>query len=97
MMRVSCHARQRPGKYKRRLRIGGHNKMARGTEDRANAENRRPVGEEYVKKAAQHRAAARLARVVPYDLDKNEKLDPMALLEEVMRHFYRKAKIEEIV
>ena len=46
-------------------------------------------------KAAQHRAAARLARVVPYDLDKNEKLDPMALLEEVMQHFYRKAKIEE--
>ena len=59
------------------------------------AKNRRPVGEEYVKKAAQHRAAARLARVVPYDLDKNEKLDPMALLEEVMQHFYRKAKIEE--
>jgi hypothetical protein len=48
-----------------------------------------------VKKAAQHRAAARLARAVPYDLDKNEKLDPMALLEEVMQHFYRKAKIEE--
>ena len=42
------------------------------------AKNKRPVGEEYVKKAAQHRAAARLARVVPYDLDKNEKLDPMA-------------------
>ena len=59
------------------------------------AKNRRPVGEEFVKKAAQHRAAARLARVVPYDLDKNEKLDPMALLEEVMQHFYRKAKIEE--
>ena len=59
------------------------------------AKNRRPVGEEYVKKAAQHRASARLARVVPYDLDKNEKLDPMALLEEVMQHFYRKAKIEE--
>jgi hypothetical protein len=57
--------------------------------------NRRPVGEEYVKKAAKHRAAARLARVVPYDLDKNEKLDPMALLEEVTQHFYRKAKIEE--
>jgi hypothetical protein len=53
------------------------------------------VGEEYVKKAAQRRAAARLGRVVPYDLDKNEKLDPMALLEEVMQHFYRKAKIEE--
>ena len=57
--------------------------------------NRRPVGEEYVKKAAQHRAAARLARIVPYDLDKNEKFDSMALLEEVMQHFYRKAKIEE--
>ena len=57
--------------------------------------NKRPVGEEYVKKAAQHRATARLARVVPYDLDKNEKLDPMALFEEVMQHFYRKAKIEE--
>ena len=40
--------------------------------------NRRPVGEEYVKKAARHRAEARLARVVPYDLDTNEKLDPMA-------------------
>ena len=53
------------------------------------------MGEEYVKKAAQRRAAARLGRVVPYDLDKNEKLDPMALLEEVMQHFYRKAKIEE--
>ena len=53
------------------------------------------TGEEFVKKAAQHRAAARLARVVLYDLDKNEKLDPMALLEEVMQHFYRKAKIEE--
>ncbi len=59
------------------------------------AKNRRPVGEEYVKKAAQHRAAARLARVVPYDFDNGEKLDPMALLEEVMQHFYRKAKIEE--
>jgi hypothetical protein len=57
--------------------------------------NRRPVGEEYVQKAAQHRAAARLARVVPYDFDNEEKLDPMALLEEVMQHFYRKAKIEE--
>ena len=57
--------------------------------------NKRPVGEEYVKKAAQHRAAARLARVVPYDFDNGEKLDPMALLEEVTQHFYRKAKIEE--
>ena len=54
-----------------------------------------PVGGEYVNKAVQHRATARLKRIVPYDLDKNEKLDPMALLEEVMRHFYRKAKIEE--
>ena len=27
--------------------------------------------------------AAQLARIVPYDLDKNEKLDPMAVLEEV--------------
>jgi hypothetical protein len=51
--------------------------------------------EEFVKKAAQHRAGARLARVVPYDFDNEEKLDPMALLEEVMQHFYRKAKIEE--
>ena len=41
------------------------------------------------------RAAARLKRIVPYDLERNEKLDPMALLEEVMQHFYRKAKIEE--
>ena len=32
---------------------------------------------------AQHRAAARLARVVPYDFDNEEKLYPMALLEEV--------------
>jgi hypothetical protein len=32
---------------------------------------------------------------VPYDLDSNEKLDPMQVLEEAMRHFYRKAKIEE--
>ena len=55
----------------------------------------RPVGEEYVKKAAHHRAAARLARVVPYDFDNEEKLDPMALLEEVTQHFYREAKIEE--
>ena len=51
--------------------------------------------EEYVKKVPQHRAAARLARVVPYDFDNEEKLDPMALLEEVTQHFYRKAKIEE--
>jgi hypothetical protein len=55
----------------------------------------RPVGEEYVKKAARHRAEARLARVVPYDFDNEEKLDPMALLEEAIRHFYWKAKIEE--
>ena len=48
-----------------------------------------------MQKAAQHRAAARLARVVPYDFDNEEKLDPMALLEEVTQHFYRKAKIEE--
>ena len=57
--------------------------------------NKRPVGEEFAKKAALLRASARLGRVVPYDLDKNEKLDPMAVLEEVMQHFYRKAKIEE--
>ena len=30
-----------------------------------------------------------------YDLDKDDKLDPMQVLEEAMRHFYRKAKIEE--
>jgi hypothetical protein len=30
-----------------------------------------------------------------YDLDKDEKLDPMQVLEEAMLHFYRKAKIEE--
>jgi hypothetical protein len=35
------------------------------------------------KMAAKKRAEARLARRVPYDLDKHEKLDPMALLEEV--------------
>jgi hypothetical protein len=46
-------------------------------------------------KAALLRAEARLARRVPYDLDSNEKLDPMQVLEEAMRHFYRKAKIEE--
>ena len=57
--------------------------------------NRRPVGEEFTKKAALLRAEARLARRVPYDLDKDEKLDPMQVLEEAMRHFYRKAKIEE--
>jgi hypothetical protein len=51
------------------------------------AKNKRPRGEEFG-------ASARLKYVVPYDLDKNEKLDPMALLEEVMQHFYRKAKIE---
>ena len=73
--------------------IRGISKMPAGRPK--GAKNRRPVGEEYVKKAAQHRASARLARVVPYDLDENEKLDPMALLEEVMQHFYRKAKIEE--
>ena len=59
------------------------------------AKNRRPVGEEYVKKAALLRASARMKYSVPYDLDKNEKLDPMAVLEEVMQHFYRKAKIEQ--
>ena len=58
------------------------------------AKNKRPRGEEFVKRAALLRASARLKYVVPYDLDKNEKLDPMALLEEVMQHFYRKAKIE---
>jgi hypothetical protein len=52
-------------------------------------------GEEFAKKAALLRAEARLARRVPYDLDKHEKLDPMQDLEEAMRHFYRKAKIEE--
>ena len=41
------------------------------------------------------RAEARLARRMPYDLDKDDKLDPMQVLEEAMRHFYRKAKIEE--
>ena len=54
----------------------------------------RPVGEEYAKKAALLRAEARLARRMPYDLDKDEKLDPMRA-REAMRHFYRKAKIEE--
>ena len=44
--------------------------------------------------AAKKRAEARLSRRVPYDLDKDERLDPMAVLEEVMRHFYRKAKID---
>ena len=57
--------------------------------------NRRPRGDEYVKKAALLRASARMEYSVPYDLDKNEKLDPMAILEEVMQHFYRKAKIEQ--
>ena len=57
--------------------------------------NKRPVGQEFAKKAALHRATARMARVVPYDFDKDERLDPMAVLEEAMRHFYRKAKIEE--
>jgi hypothetical protein len=55
----------------------------------------RPVGEEFAKKAALLRAEARLARRMPYDLDKDDKLDPMQVLEEAMRHFYRKAKIEE--
>ena len=55
----------------------------------------RPVGEEYVKKAALRRAAARLGRYAIRS-DKNEKLDPMAVLEEAMQHFYRKAKIEEM-
>ena len=32
---------------------------------------------------------------MPYDLDKDDKLDPMQVLEEAMQHFYRKAKIEE--
>jgi len=59
------------------------------------AKNKRPRGEEFVKGAALLRASARLKYAVPYDLDKNEKLDPMALLEEVMQHFYRKAKIEQ--
>ena len=57
--------------------------------------NRRPRGDEYVKKAALLRASAQMKYSVPYDLDKNEKLDPMAILEEVMQHFYRKAKIEQ--
>jgi hypothetical protein len=55
----------------------------------------RPVGEEFAKKAALLRAEARLARRMPYDLHKDDKLDPMQVLEEAMRHFYRKAKIEE--
>ena len=49
------------------------------------------------KKAALLRAEARLARRMPYDLDNDEKLDPMQVLEEAMRHFYRKAKIEELL
>ena len=47
--------------------------------------------------AARKRAEARLERRVPYDLDSDEKLDPMQVLEEAMRHFYRKAKIEELL
>ena len=47
------------------------------------------------KMAAKKRADARLAKIVPYNFDTAEKPDPMALLEEVMQHFYRKAKIEE--
>ena len=61
------------------------------------AKNRRPVGEEFAKKAALLRAEARLARRMPYDLDKDDKLDPMQVLEEAMRHFYWKAKIEELL
>jgi hypothetical protein len=57
------------------------------------AKNKRPRGEEFVKRAALLRASARLKYVVPYDLDKNEKLDPMALLEEVTQHFYRISSI----
>ena len=47
--------------------------------------------------AARKRGEARLAKIVPYNFDSAEKLDPMALLEEVMHHFYRKAKIEELL
>ena len=34
---------------------------------------------------------------MPYDLDKDEKLDPMQVLEEAMRDSHRKAKIEELL
>ena len=47
------------------------------------------------KMAVRKRGEARLAKIVPYNFDSAEKLDPMALLEEVMQHFYRRAKIEE--
>jgi hypothetical protein len=53
------------------------------------------AADKLLKTAAKNRAEARLARRVPYDLGSNEKLDPMEVLEEAMRHFYRKAKIEE--
>ena len=56
--------------------------------------HRQPSGRGRIK-AALLRAEARLARRMPYDLDKDDKLDPMQVLEEAMRHFYRKAKIEE--
>ena len=48
------------------------------------AKNRRPVGEEFAKKAALLPTEARLARRMPYDLDKDDKLDPMQVLEEAM-------------
>ena len=60
------------------------------------AKNRRPVGEEYVKKAALLRASARMRYSVQFDRTRKEKLDPMAVLEEVMQHFYRKAKIDRV-
>ena len=76
-------------KIERRVLTGEQGMVPKG------AKNRRPVGEEFAKKAALLRAEARLARRMPYDLDKDDKLDPMQVLEEAMRHFYRKAKIEE--
>ena len=54
------------------------------------------LGAKFPNSRALLRAEARLARRVPYDLDNDEKLDPMQVLEEAMRHFYRKAKIEEL-
>ena len=58
--------------------------------------HRQPSGRGRIcEKAALLRAEARLARRMPYDLDKDDKLDPMQVLEDAMRHFYRKAKIEE--
>ena len=36
-----------------------------------------------IKVAAGKRAEARLAKIVPYDFDRAEKLDPMGVLEEV--------------